>query len=65
MKKLSFLFVTFAVVGFITFSSCKSSTKPAEEPATEAVEEAPAAEQPADTTATAPAAEQPAETPAE
>ncbi len=40
MKKLSFLFVAFALVGFITLSSCKSSTQPAEEAATEVVEEA-------------------------
>jgi hypothetical protein len=39
MKKLSFLFVALALVGFISLSSCKSTTKPAEE-ATEVVEEA-------------------------
>jgi hypothetical protein len=62
MKKLSFLFVAFAVVGFITLSSCKSSTKPAE-PATVVEEPAPAA-QPADTAA-APTAEPAAEPAAE
>jgi len=50
MKKLSFLFVAFAVVGFITLSSCKSSTQPAEEPATEVVEEAAPVAAPVDTT---------------
>jgi hypothetical protein len=29
MKKLSFLFVAFAIVGFISLNACKSSTKPA------------------------------------
>jgi hypothetical protein len=60
MKKLSFLFVAFAVVGFITLSSCKSSTQPAEEPAAEVVEEAAPVAAPADTAAVveeAPAAE--------
>jgi len=43
MKKLSFLFVSLALVGFVALSSCKSSTQPATtEPATEEVEEAPA-----------------------
>ncbi len=55
MKKLSFLFVALAFVGFITLSSCKSTTQPAEE-ATEEVTEQPA-EEPApaavDTTAAA------------
>jgi hypothetical protein len=38
MKKLSFLFVALALVGFISVSSCKTSTKPAEEPTEESVE---------------------------
>ena len=41
MKKLSFLFVALALVGFITLSSCKSTTQPAEEATEEVVEEAP------------------------
>jgi hypothetical protein len=54
MKKLSFLFVAFALVGFIALSSCKSTTQPAEEAATEVVEEAAAAvDQAVDTTAEA------------
>jgi ABC-type phosphate/phosphonate transport system substrate-binding protein len=40
MKKLSFLFVALALVGFVTLSSCKSSTQPAEEATEEVVEEA-------------------------
>ena len=39
MKKLSFLFVAFALVGFISFNACKSTTQPAEEATEEAVEE--------------------------
>ncbi len=39
MKKLSFLFVAFALVGFISLNACKSTTPPAEEPAEEVVEE--------------------------
>jgi len=54
MKKLSFLFVALALVGFVALSSCKSSTKPAEEAATEVVEEAAeAVEEAADTVAAA------------
>lgn len=54
MKKLSFLFVAFALVGFIALSSCKSTTAPAEEAATEVVEEAAAAvDQAVDTTVAA------------
>jgi hypothetical protein len=39
MKKLSFLFVAFALVGFISLNACKSSTQPAEEATEEVVEE--------------------------
>ncbi|MGD2034725.1 MAG: hypothetical protein PVF73_06705 [Bacteroidales bacterium] len=39
MKKLSFLFVAFALVGFISFNACKSSTQPAEEATEEEVVE--------------------------
>ena len=49
MKKLSFLFVALALVGFISLSSCKSSTQPAEEVVEEAVEEV--VEEAADTVA--------------
>ena len=39
MKKLSFLFVAFALVGFISLNACKSSTQPSEEATEEVVEE--------------------------
>jgi len=55
MKKLSFLFVSLALVGFIALSSCKSSTQPTTEPATEEVEEAPAEAPAVADTAVAPA----------
>ena len=43
MKKLSFLFVALAFVGFLSLNACKSSTQPASTE-TESVEEAPAAD---------------------
>lgn len=39
MKKLSFLLVVIALVGFISLNACKTSTPPAEEVTEEAVEE--------------------------
>ena len=39
MKKLSFLFVAFALVAFVSLNSCKSSTEPAAEEVVEEVEE--------------------------
>jgi CHASE3 domain sensor protein len=39
MKKLSFLFVAVALVGFISFSACQGSTKPVEETTEEVIEE--------------------------
>lgn len=55
MKKLSFLFIALALVGFIALSSCKSSTQPAqEEPTEEVVEESSeVVEEPVDTVAAA------------
>ena len=49
MKKLSFLFVALALVGFISLNACKSSTAPAEAPAEEVVEEAEMVEEVVDT----------------
>lgn len=49
MKKLSFLFVAFALVGFISLNACKSTTAPAEESAEEVVEEVEMVEEVVDT----------------
>ena len=49
MKKLSFLFVAFALVGFISLNACKSTTQPAEEATEEVVEEVEVIEEVADT----------------
>ncbi len=39
MKKLSFLLVAIALVGFISLNACKTSTAPVEEATEDAVEE--------------------------
>jgi len=62
MKRLSFLFVAFALVALFSLNSCKSSTEPAAAEETTVVEEA----QPVAADTTAPAVEAaPAEAAAE
>jgi hypothetical protein len=49
MKKLSFLFVSIALVAFVSLNSCKTTPKPAEDAVEEVVEEEVVETQPVDT----------------